>query len=152
MCSFSRAPPFLLTLATWWGSNFLESQLLELMCPSSSSVSPTSFDRVRLLDLVDHDLDLLREIVVLLFEDTPVWLEDLEDASEARDGEALRSTAHALKGALGNFAADRASQLAASLEKMGRNEELEEAPAMVEKLIEELATLSTDLESMITEG
>jgi len=123
-----------------------------ISAPVSETQSDDSFDRVRLLQLVDGDKALLSEIVGLFFEDAPMWLDAVRDAGAVADGELLRSSAHALKGALSNFAADRATSIASTLEEKGRAEELEGVRELIADLELEMVVLSRDLRILVAES
>ena len=86
---------------------------------------PTSaeclFDYALALDEVDGDLDLLRELAEVFLEDCPRLMEALREAFAASNPERLRRAAHALKGALANFAAHQAVSTAKRIEAMGRD-------------------------------
>ena len=111
--------------------------------PTASGTGP--FDAERLLDLVDGDLDLLAEMNVLLWEDVPRWLESIEHAGAHRDGKALASSCHALRGALGNFFAPKATAYVEELERCGENERFDEFDAQHRELREELKALESAL-------
>ena len=69
---------------------------------------------------MDGDQELLAEISRLFVDDAPHHLQQIGAAVEARDAEALRRAAHALKGAAANFDADAVVEAARVLEEMGR--------------------------------
>ncbi|HSR50892.1 MAG TPA: response regulator [Acidobacteriota bacterium] len=110
------------------------------------------FDREQLLERVDHDRELLGEIVELFLEDYPSLLEDIEEAIESQDAYGLERSAHALKGSVGNFMAQRAQQAAFRLERLGREKRLEEAPQAMETLRSELQRLTPALQNLVQEG
>ncbi|MCL4746029.1 MAG: response regulator [Burkholderiaceae bacterium] len=64
--------------------------------------------------------DLLRCVVDAYFSDSPARLRSLDAAVAARDAEALRSSAHALKSSSANLGADRLVQLCKEIELIGR--------------------------------
>ena len=113
--------------------------------PSDPAAGAHPFDSDRLLDLVDGDLELLAEMNALLWEDVPRWLESIEHAGAHRDGKALANSCHALRGALGNFFAPRATRCVEQLEKSGRNESFDQFDAQHGLLREELASLQAAL-------
>ena len=77
-------------------------------------------DKTRLLHQVDGDEALLDELVEIFVSDSPSTLKEIRTAIEQRDAELLRISAHSLKGAIGNFAAEKAFQAAMKLESIGR--------------------------------
>jgi HPt (histidine-containing phosphotransfer) domain-containing protein len=80
--------------------------------------STVSYDSV--LARVGGDAQLLAEISRLFVDDVPAHLERIRAALDARDGDALRRAAHALKGAAANFDATAVVGAARALEEIGR--------------------------------
>jgi CheY-like chemotaxis protein/HPt (histidine-containing phosphotransfer) domain-containing protein len=100
-------------------------------------------DEGRFLRQMGGDRDLAREVVQLYFEHYPERLRDIARAVAAGDAEQLKTTAHALKGSVLNLAADRASELAYTLERMGEEGDLETAGEVLEDLGVELDAIAT---------
>jgi len=98
---------------------------------------------------LDGDRSLLEEILQLFREDSPVLLDRLGVAISSRDAELLGSTAHTLKGAISNFAAGRAFELAQGLESIGTSGDFAAARTTHEKLVAELERLDRDLASFL---
>lgn len=70
------------------------------------------WDRQVTLTQIAGDESLLAEMAQLFIERSPVVLERVQDAVARRDAEALSQSAHALKGMVGRFAADKRRRLA----------------------------------------
>ena len=81
-------------------------------------------DPDQVLDRVDGDVELLRELVTMFLEDCPRLLEEIEAAVVRRDAEGLARTAHTLKGSIGNFDTGATFEAALRLEMMGREGDL----------------------------
>ncbi|MBX7144961.1 MAG: Hpt domain-containing protein [Oligoflexia bacterium] len=77
------------------------------------------FDRAGALDRCDNDSQLLKELVQMFFSEYPTALTAIHAAIAAGNADALRKSAHSIKGAAGNVGAVRAHSLALALEKMG---------------------------------
>jgi CheY-like chemotaxis protein len=111
--------------------------------PSLSGVLDEAAMRAR----TGNDTSLLRELADLFLQECPRLLTALRDAVTSADALALERAAHALKGVVGNFAAQQAFQAAEVLETMGRESELchaAEAYARLEQEIEQLQTVLGD--------
>jgi CheY-like chemotaxis protein/HPt (histidine-containing phosphotransfer) domain-containing protein len=108
-------------------------------------------DRRILLRRVEGDRALLKELVFLFLEDTPKLVRDLRDAIAQGDSQRMVRGAHTLKGAIANFAAARASELARSLETAIRQGNLISVNELFLQLEAEVAALSPELSEMITE-
>ena len=109
------------------------------------------FDKEALLDGVDGDIEFLDETIAMLNEDSDELLEQARAAVEAQDADALVKAAHALKGMIGNFCAPRAEAVAYQVEAIGRESRLEEAPAAVENLCNEVEGLRIALHAFLEE-
>ncbi len=99
-------------------------------------------DEGKFLRQMGGDRDLAREVVQLYFKHYPGRLRDIARAVSAGDAEQLNMTAHALKGSVSNLAADRASELAYMLERMGEEGDLEAAVEVLEDLGVELDAIA----------
>src|SRR5262249_1069118 len=114
--------------------------------PESKNVlAEQAIDRKALLEGIDGDRRLLKQIVRLFLADYPRRLTEIKEAIHDGDADALARSAHALKGSLGNFAATNAFAVAQRLETMGRNRELEAAGVECRALESELALVSREL-------
>ena len=108
-------------------------------------------DQRILLRRVEGDRVLLKELVHLFLEDTPRLVRDLRDAIAQGDSQRMVRVAHTLKGAIANFAAAHASELARSLETSIRQGNLTSVDELLLQLEAELAALIPELSEMITE-
>jgi HPt (histidine-containing phosphotransfer) domain-containing protein len=86
------------------------------------------------LDLVDGDRELLGEVVGVFLQEYPRQLASVRDAVERRDPQAVRRTAHLLKGSLSAFGGNPAFNIAAHLETLGMDEDMVGAAADLAKL------------------
>ena len=85
----------------------------EIIVPPTSD----SFDRAALLDRVDADEAMLREVVELFLADCPRMLGGLQQAVRAKDDSAVAFAAHSFEGALLAISAQPAANAAAKLER-----------------------------------
>lgn len=79
-----------------------------------------AFNKDILMERIDGDVELLREIVDLFLAERPRMMEEIAAAIRDHDAHGLRRAAHTLKGSASNFAADRVVSTALALEIMGR--------------------------------
>jgi|SoiMethySBSTD1v2_1073268.scaffolds.fasta_scaffold18751_2 two-component system, sensor histidine kinase and response regulator len=94
-----------------------------------------------LLAQVDGNVRLLGKLTRLFLADCPARVSHIRQAMVSRDPQALQQAAHALKGAMANFAARDAVEAALKLEMMGRRRDLagvEEAYLSLKKEIKRL--------------
>ena len=74
------------------------------------------WNRTAALEYVGGDESLLTDLMQLFLERKDVLLGDIDRAMETADGEAVSCAAHAFKGAVNHFAAERCQRLALQLE------------------------------------
>ena len=109
-----------------------------------------SLNRAVALDRVGGDVGLLHEIAGLFLEEYPKLLGDIRKAIAASEPQKLERAAHSLKGSVGNFGAAPAFQAALSLEMLGRQGELDKAPAALAQLENALKQLEPELAALIS--
>jgi signal transduction histidine kinase/CheY-like chemotaxis protein/HPt (histidine-containing phosphotransfer) domain-containing protein len=91
---------------------------------------------------VEGDQGLLEDLFEAFQQSYPKQLAELQDAIGRGDAERTAQVAHSVKGAVSYFSTQRAFDLAAHLETLGRQAELAAALAVVHALEHELARLS----------
>ena len=101
-----------------------------------------------LLDRIDNDRKLLAELVDLFRAELPGNLLAAQQAIDQQDSGALQTTAHALRGALGNLSANRALAFCAELETIAKSLKLGEAQGTLERLMRELSNVSRALDAL----
>ncbi len=111
-----------------------------------AELPPDRIDRETLLEIVDRDEDLLRELVRLFLADKPRLMAEIQGSVSRGDHQKLDQAAHTLKGSVGNFGARRAAQLAGRLEAMGREKNLQGAAEAIAVLEKEITRVSSVLE------
>jgi signal transduction histidine kinase/CheY-like chemotaxis protein len=104
-----------------------------------------AIDQTALLEGVNGDRKLLRELARIFLTDCPKRIAEIASAVERRNAEDLRRAAHTLKGSVGNFSAKRAFDAALRLEVMGTNSDLDEAVGALGALQDELSLLIAEL-------
>jgi two-component system, sensor histidine kinase and response regulator len=97
-----------------------------------------ALDEALLLDRVGGDRQALRKLVGLFLTDSPRLLARIRRAIADRDPSRLQAAAHALKGAVSNFAAPSATEAALRLQRMGEAGEFTGARSACTLLEQEL--------------
>jgi CheY-like chemotaxis protein len=135
------------------------SAAIEIQIDSAAAVpsTPTNvvsrepgFDSNAVLERVGGDRELLREVALLFFEDTPVLLAEIRAAIDRNDPPALERSAHRLKGSVSNFGAKLAQEAALRLELMGRQGDVSNASERYQELERELAAVTSAIESLLS--
>ncbi len=108
-------------------------------------------DRKKLMERVGDSRELLNELIELFLELGPGMFKDIQESVEQGSPDGLQRSAHSLKGAVGNFAAEDTFEASLILETMGRNKNLTGAQEAVKVLHKELNRLFDELTSIKTE-
>ena len=95
--------------------------------------------------MFDGDEDVVQQLLALFFRDFDRTVSDLQRASAAQDYKRLAELAHALKGSVGLFGAQRATEAAKTLEQMARGGDRAAATTQATKLSGELKLLAQAL-------
>jgi PAS domain S-box-containing protein len=102
--------------------------------PRTNKPSDDLINFDRLAEITDGDTELECELIALYREDARDRLEELNQALDRDDVEALRSAAHTLKGSSGNMGAVAVAALAFTLEEAGAQADLSAAPQTLDHL------------------
>ena len=106
-----------------------------------------AFNLSEALEIVDGDMEFLKEIASLFLEDYSAQLEAIGEGIAQGDSEAVNRAAHSLKGSVANFSAKGAYKAAYRLEVLGKEGKLAEAP----EAFSELKTRLKELEAALNE-
>jgi PAS domain S-box-containing protein len=104
-----------------------------------------AFDRTALLEQCMGNEDLVQRLTSIFLETAPALLQEIEHAVSSADGDALRRSAHTLKGASGSLCAHRMFDESRKLELLGKEDRFGDAAAHIEALKEELGLLEETL-------
>jgi two-component system sensor histidine kinase/response regulator len=115
-----------------------ESPSLAASVGASAQTAEPVLDRAAMLATVEQDLALLRELVEIFLAETPGLLAQIRSGVEEKNAERVERAAHTLKGAMLNFGARRACEVARQLETRGREARLDDAAPLVPQLESEM--------------
>jgi PAS domain S-box-containing protein len=119
--------------------------------PDPQTAAPV-LDTAELLDRVDNDRGLLKELVDVFLETSPGVQTEIGLAIANRDAATLHRLAHTLKGMVGQFGAKAAFEVAQSLEALGRQGDLSQAEAAYAELKTAMADLQPALRRFLDDG
>ncbi|MFO7561418.1 MAG: response regulator [Enhygromyxa sp.] len=121
--------------------------------PPAAARAPEAplLDWDRALERLGGSEATMREVAAVFREQLPEITEQLGAAIEARDPAALRSAAHRFKGSAAALAADRVAELALALELAGAKEQLDEVPALSQRLEQLVEQLEAELDARLRE-
>ncbi len=132
----------------------------EMMVPPSDEPKPASahaapvesgFNRAKLLDEVDGNVNLIRRLAKLYAEGTPHLLEQIRAGVRSGDAAQLERAAHTLKGSLAQFHAAGAMNTARELEDLGHRRDLVTAAPTLLVLEKGLADFDRQLQTWLKE-
>ena len=127
--------------------NIIEKYKNGMSWQSSSEGDVPFTDMAEIMDAVDGDKELVKELVNDFLEICPKQLEELIAAVHKSDPVQVERKAHSFKGSVGNFGVKSVQELAYELEKMGREEKLDNADSVLAKLQKEMKKIESYLSS-----
>jgi HPt (histidine-containing phosphotransfer) domain-containing protein len=98
---------------------------------------------------VGWDVELLEDIAQLFLDDAPRMLAEIATSVQDRDAKGIGRSAHALKGCVLNFGAQRLFEVSLALEQKGSTSDLSNVDATYCALEAELHRLEADLRSLL---
>ncbi len=101
------------------------------------------------LSRVAGDEAMLAELAEIYLEESPGWLDEIEESIAQDDPEGVFRAAHDVKGSTEVFRAESAVQTAKQLEKMGNEGDLEDADEVFGALKAELVWVRNALEDFL---
>ena len=113
--------------------------------------TPADDDRTlaELLGAFNNDPSFFKDIAEMFISDYPPMLETIQQAIDAKDGELLGRTAHAIKGMARNFQIDAAADMALQLEQFAGKGEYGQTMDLACQLADELTDFEGRLKRMM---
>jgi two-component system sensor histidine kinase/response regulator len=119
--------------------------VLHRLSNAESPAASSQVDWSKAMDVVQGDLELLKDIVVTFLDEYPRMLTELEQAVEAGNAKDVQRTAHLIKGSMRYLGAKNAYDRADELETMGREQRLSDINGALDKLRTEIDRLTPEL-------
>ncbi len=119
-------------------------------CQATEVTESETVNKEAVLAKVGGDMEFLEELIGVLVKSSDRDLQKIEEAVANGDMEALKRSAHSLKGAVGNFFAANAQDAAFKLERIAEEGKAEEAGLAVAALKEEINRLIVKIREFIT--
>ncbi len=105
-------------------------------------------DETRLLEEFGGDQDILNELRDLFLEHVPPLFEDIVQAANIGDGEAMASNVHSLKGACATYGAPRLAMICMGMEAWARAGEMDLVKANLDTLRQEYEQVYNQIKEM----
>jgi two-component system sensor histidine kinase/response regulator len=112
---------------------------------SDAHSAPSRTPVADLLERVGGDEKLARKVISAFLRDTPKRLAGLQMAVTQKNGASLASIAHALRGSVAIFGAQKACDFSQQLQELGRANDFGTLDRVYEQLKEEIAELEANL-------
>ncbi len=112
--------------------------------PSPDGINPEVFDKIRAL-AGDSGSGFVEKVVTTYLEASPPLVKKIESALLAGDSETMADAAHTLKSSSASLGAERLAALCRKIERLGRENKLEQAADVVEAARAEFDSISTTL-------
>lgn len=110
------------------------------------------FDLQSVLDMVDGELDFVRDLVDMYLSNFPEQNDELRAAFAAGDAEKVRKVAHRLKSSTGNLGGRRAQAAVVELEYQAMDGQLDGADALFAQCQTELGAFEQTLRAFLANG
>ena len=95
-------------------------------------------------DFTNHQ-QFMNGLINLFFERSPTIIKSIEEAIDQTNHKSLEKHAHSLKGTCGNLGALAMMEVCETLEKKGREENMDDREALLTRLHDEFEKVSTIL-------
>lgn len=122
-----------------------QSLLKTLQDCASNPRAASLFDSELVLKSLGGDVELLKEASTLFLNDAPEILEQMKEAIQNHNSEALFKTAHAFKGCVGNFHSQALMRRSSTLEELGRQGSFEKTLHEINFLEKEFSEFTKEL-------
>jgi signal transduction histidine kinase/FixJ family two-component response regulator len=134
----------------------IERHLFSDMFPESVSAVPDQgadkiFDKSRLLELLEGDMVLFKQLIKDYLEDIPIHMNKMKQALRTGDTEKIRFHAHSIKGESGNLGAQILSEAAFKMEIAAKNGEMDNIHSLAQSLESAFEELGGMLSRFISE-
>ena len=108
--------------------------------PAAELDAAASFDleNSKIAEAARGDKQLMKQIVSAFLDEAPQLLTDMRQALADQEAETLMNAAHTMKGAVRVFDAECAEQLSRDIERLARDEKLEQVAQLISNLAQEV--------------
>jgi two-component system, sensor histidine kinase and response regulator len=117
--------------------------------PQRQQQGSTCWNPRKVLENVEGDETLLRELLQIFMEECPKRLAMLEEAIQESDGERIENVAHTLKGELAYLGLSNAMEEARNLERMAHERSFHSSGDLFRRLKSELLTTTALMRDML---
>lgn len=106
--------------------NVVQSDIQDVESQKNGNIADMTVNLQVLIDSLDNDMESVKEICDVFLQDIPLQLEALGESINSGDCGAASRQAHSIKGASGYVGADAVRELAFTMEKAGKGDNISE--------------------------
>ena len=115
--------------------------------PQQLSANEDGFDRRAVLSRLDGDIELLGQLVEMFFQECPDYMSQIRSAIDDHDQDALRKSAHGLKGPVSTLSLTTALDAVLQLEGIGKSESMDGAQSVYDDLDREMERMKSVIQA-----
>jgi PAS domain S-box-containing protein len=116
-----------------------------------SSIPSKYYDKKAILDRIDGDMDLFRQLIALFLKEVPNQIKQIKLAIKENDPEKITLYAHTIKGSAYNIRAMELKQVAFDIEKAGKSSDIHLAASKIEALENTFDKLNDELRQVVSD-
>jgi len=116
-----------------------------------SSIPSKYYDKKAILDRIDGDMDLFRQLIALFIQEVPNQIKQIKLAIKANDPDRITLFAHTIKGSAYNIRAMELKQVAFDIEQAGKASDIHLAASKIEALENTFDKLNDELRLVVTD-
>jgi len=116
-----------------------------------SSIPSKYYDKKAILDRIDGDTDLFRQLIKLFIQEVPNQIRQIKLAIKEKDPERITLFAHTIKGSAYNIRAMELKQVAFDIEQAGKLSDIHLAASKIEALENTFDKLNTELRQVVSD-
>ena len=116
-----------------------------------SSIPSKYYDKKAILDRIDGDMDLFRQLIALFLQEVPNQIKQIKMAIKENNPEKITLYAHTIKGSAFNIRAMELKQIAFDIELAGKSSDIHLAASKIEALENTFDKLNDELRQVISD-
>jgi len=116
-----------------------------------SCIPSKYYDKKAILDRIDGDVDLFRQLIALFVQEVPNQIKQIKLAIKENDPERITLYAHTIKGSAYNIRAMELKQIAFDIEQAGKSSDIHLAASKIEALEHTFDKLNAELRLVVSD-
>ena len=126
-----------------------KSQKAKASKQNRSSIPSRYYDKKAILDRIDGDVDLFKQLIQLFVEEVPRQINHIKQAIREKDADRITLYAHTIKGSAYNIRAMELKQIAFDIEQAGKSSNFNLAASKIDTLVDTYEKLYSELSRVL---